>query len=98
MKRALFAILVLWSGPVWACDTYTSVEKPAGVRLLIDEGLDLIVRENGVERRFATGSAGTGTNIRVAFPEDQKTEPMEITQEKGEYWLGPEKFVEFCKQ
>jgi hypothetical protein len=56
----------------------------------------LVVRDSGKEVKYTTGSAGTGSGTRVAFPEDQ-TEPQEITQAKGEYWLGPEKFVEFCQ-
>lgn len=80
-----------------ACEIFTSTEKAPGARLLIEDGLDLIVRENGVDRVFSTGSAGTGTGIRVAFPVDQKTDPVEIDQGKGVYWLGPEKFVEYCQ-
>lgn len=97
MKRTLLALaLALLPASAFACDTYTSVEKNPGARLLIDEGLELVVRDSGKEVKYTTGSAGTGSGTRVAFPEDQ-TEPQEITQAKGEYWLGPEKFVEFCQ-
>lgn len=98
MKRTLLAlVLALLPTSAFACDTYTSVEKSPGARLLIDEGLELVVRDSGKEVRYSTGSAGTGSGIRVAFPEDQSTDPLEITQAKGEYWLGPEKFTEFCQ-
>lgn len=98
MKYALLGLaLALLPTTAFACDTYTSVEKSPGTRLLIDEGLAVVVKDSGKEVRYSTGSAGAGTGIRVAFPEDPAAEAFEITQAKGEYWLGPEKFTEYCQ-
>lgn len=99
MKKLLLALVALAFMPAaWACDTYTSTAKAPGARTLtlIDDGLEFVIREDGKELLYSTGSAGTGMGIRVAFPEDETLEPMEIQEPEGEYWLGPEKFVEYC--
>lgn len=97
MRRLLLILGLLFApASAWPCDTYTSTEKAPGERVLTDEGLEFVVRDGPKELRYTTGSAGTGTGIRIGFPPNQ-AEPIEISQAKGEYWLGPEKFVEFCK-
>jgi hypothetical protein len=96
MKR-LFLIcgFLLVATGAMACDTYTSVQKAPGVRILTDEGVGLTVTDNGEKTAYTTSSAGTGTGVRVAFVEGG--EPLEIEANPGEFWLGPEKFTEFCR-
>lgn len=97
MKRLLLIFgLLLAPASAMACNTYTSTQKAPGERVLTDEGLEFVIREDGKVIRYTTGSAGTGTGIRIGFPED-RTEPIEISQTSGEYWVGPERFVEFCQ-
>lgn len=98
MKTVLFAAFaMLWSAGVSvACDTYTSTEKPPGVRVLTDEGFTFVIKEGQTSTHYETGSAGTGTGIRIGFPDDG-SEPVEISQSDGEFWVGPEKFIEACE-
>lgn len=98
MKTAIIAALALaWSSAfAVACDTYTSAEKPPGVRVLTDEGFTFFIKEGQTTTHYETGSAGTGTGIRLGFPDDG-SEPIEIAQSEGEFWVGPEKFIEACE-
>lgn len=100
MKR-LFLVFVLACAPAsaFACDVYTSLKKAPGHRLLIRDSYsgDLTIRDGRKERHFTISSAGTGTGIIVAIPDDQKTEPVQIEITGKTAMLGPEKFVEYCK-
>jgi len=90
------ALLLLVTNTALACDTYTSTRKPAGERVLVDNGLELTLRETGKAQSFWTGSAGTGSAIQVAHPRDGSA-PMQVVRKQGEFWLADERFVEFCQ-
>ena len=100
MKRLLLVFGLLLA-PSWAlaCDTYTSVKKAPGARVLVRDSYsgDLTIRDGRKERHFTISSAGTGSGIVVAIPDDGKTDPAQIDYKNGIFWVGPEKFVEYCK-
>lgn len=94
---ALIAALV-FSGAVHACEIYTSTELDPGKRVLSwSEDLDLVLQEGQEKTIFGTGSAGTGTGIRIAFNLSNPDDAREISErDDGSFWLGPEKFVPYC--
>lgn len=97
MKKLLLALVALAFMPAaWACDTYTSTESEPGVRLLVIGDDSLLLRENGKEFEYIKSSAGTGTNITVAFIPEIHDSAVETKADAGAFWLGPEKFVEYC--
>lgn len=91
---ALLIGLLLAPASAFACDTFTSAQMAPGERVLTDLGVGLTVAHDGKVDEYTTSSAGTETGIRVAFLEGQ--EPLQIERTDGEFWLGPEKFTEFC--
>lgn len=97
MKRILLALAVALV-PAWgfACDTYTSIERAPGERVLHVDGFDLHVTEDGEDIAYSITSAGTGTGIMVAWPEDG-SDGLRVKTPDNEYWLGPERFVEYCR-
>jgi hypothetical protein len=100
MKRILIVLgLVFAASNAIACDTYTSVKKAPGIRVLVRDSYsgDLTIRDGKKERHFTISSAGTGSGIVVAIPDDGKTDPAQIDLKNGTFWVGPEKFVEYCK-
>ena len=57
--------------------------------------IDLI--ENGKTLTYRKTSAGTGTGITIAFIEGDPDSAMQTTMKGKDFYLGPERFVEFCK-
>lgn len=100
MKRILIVLgLVFAASNAFACDTYTSTQKAPGHRVLVRDAYsgDLTIRDGKKERHFTISSAGTGSGIVVAIPDDGKSEPAQIDLKNSTFWVGPEKFVEYCK-
>jgi hypothetical protein len=106
MKRFWVVLgLAFSASTAFACDTYTSVEKAPGVRLIIDEGAPngfgegagFRLIEKGKTRHFTYWDAGTGTGMVVGVPDDKKDDAAQVVIPKGQFWFGPEKFVEYCK-
>lgn len=87
--------LLLAPASALACDTFTSANNAPGERILTDLGVGLTVAHDGQVDEYTTSSAGTGTDIRVAFLEGQ--EPLQIERTDSEFWLGPEMFTEYCQ-
>lgn len=97
MKKLLLALVALAFMPAaWACDTYTSAEKAPGARVLVIGDDDLLLREGGKEVEYIKTSAGTGTDTTIAVIPDAPDSAVETKAEAGVFWLGPEKFVEYC--
>jgi len=96
MKRLLLIVGLLFA-PVsgYACDTYSSAEMAPGERVLTDEGIGLTVKQGAKIDTYTTGSAGTGTGVRVAYMDGH--EPLELVVNPGEVWLGTERFTEYCQ-
>lgn len=85
--------------PAMACDTYTSADKEPGARLIVASGdfdAGFTLKENGKDRHFAFADAGTGSGMIVGVPDDGADDAAQIKTPKGEFWFGPEKFVEYC--
>lgn len=98
MKYALLAIaLALLPTTAFACDTYTSSESDPGARTIEVTEASIFLRENGKEFEYVKTSAGTGTGTTVAVIPEIRESAVETTSEPGEFWLGPEKFTEYCK-
>jgi hypothetical protein len=96
MRYVFAALLLLVGNAALACDTYTSTRKPAGERVLVDNWLELTIRENGKTQSFWAGNAGASSGIQVAHPRDGSI-PMRIVRRQGEFWLADERFVEYCQ-
>lgn len=101
MRRLLilFGFLAVAS-QAFACGTYTSADKAPGERLVTYSGdfdAGFTLKENGKERHFAFADAGTGTGTIVGVPDDGADDAAQVKTPKGEFWFGPEKFVEYCK-
>jgi hypothetical protein len=99
MRRLLLVLgLLCASSAAFACDTYTSADKAHGKRMLTRDSYsgELTIKEGAKERHFGISSAGTGTGIVVAVPDDNRTEPAQVDLRGGVFWFGPEKFVEYC--
>ena len=95
----LFGLLVGLT-PAMACDTYTSAAKAPGARLITYSGdfdAGFTIKDGGTERHFVFADAGTGTGIIVGVPDDGADDAAQIKTPNGEFWFGPEKFVEYCK-
>lgn len=88
--KTLLLLAALAASPAVACDRYEH-----DGRVLVDHGTEIEITEGGKTDLYVITSAGTGTGIRVAVAEGR--EAMEVKQEPGVYWFGPEQFRERCQ-
>ena len=99
MKRILIVLgLVFAASNAFACDTYASVK--AHSRTITYNGdwdAGFILSDKGKTRHFAFWDAGTGTKTIVGVPDDKADDAAQIKTPSGQFWFGPEKFVERCK-
>lgn len=98
MKRLLlvFGLLI---APSWAfaCDTYKSVQGARVVTYSGDYDAGFTLQDNGKTEHYSFWDAGAGTGKIIGVPDGRPDDGAVVKTPKGQFWFGPEKFVEACK-
>lgn len=97
MKRLLL-IFGLLIAPSWAlaCDTYKN-PKGAVVTYNGDWDAGFTVLENGKSQHYSFWDAGAGTGKIIGVPDGRPDDGAVVKTPKGQFWFGPDKFVEACQ-